>query len=143
MDAYHSFLLECFTNEISDSLFILKVASDSINQSGVRMQHRWEWDLMILILMLFFLSLSFFFSLTHPLSRICSHLSSNFNTRECIFVWGQIWDIWDWIIDAFVHTPTMAFLRRLVSTNCLTSLALCTDVVQLWFIRWNYDYIYL
>lgn len=42
---------------------------------------------------------------------------TNFNTREWIFVWGQIWDICDWIIDVFCLPSTRAFPRRKVWTK--------------------------
>lgn len=47
---------------------------------------------------------AFFFSYPSCFFQVSVLISlrTRFNTREWIFVWGQIWDIWNWIIDAFL-----------------------------------------
>lgn len=46
----------------------------------------------------------FFFFYPSPFFRVSALISLRtwFNTRECISLWGQIWNIWVWIIDVFL-----------------------------------------
>lgn len=105
-----------------------------------------------------FLSSFFFFSLSTFFQGSCLiSLQTWFNTREWIFVWGQIWDIWHWIMDAFImHRLRNGFSQKrglykfLPDVPCHSLFA--QSAVHFWFglmqvwcdveCCWNYVYIF-